>query len=72
MQQASRRIAVGPMDELRGRAMGILLTRSATDIVKAELSDTGVLLEQERERLANATSSTENSDLGKLLTRTGC
>lgn len=46
---------------------GILHTRSATDIVKAELSDTGVLLEQERKGLANATSSTENSNLGKLL-----
>lgn len=41
-------------------------TGSAADIVETKLSDTGVLLEEERERLANATGSTEDSNLGEL------
>jgi hypothetical protein len=44
----------------------LLRTGSATDIVEGEVSDAGVHLEEERERLANTTSSTENGDLGKL------
>ena len=72
MQQPFQRIATGPMDQVARTGEGILHTRSATDIVKAELSDTGVLLEQERKGLANTTSSTENSNLGKLLGRKSC
>lgn len=41
-------------------------TRAATDIVQGELSNTGVELHQQRQRLANATGSTEDSDLGGL------
>lgn len=41
-------------------------TGSATDIVEGEVSDAGVHLEEERERLADTTSSTENGDLGKV------
>lgn len=44
----------------------LLRTGSATDIVEGEVSDAGVHLEEERERLADTTSSTENGDLGKL------
>lgn len=72
MQRLLQRIATGPMDEVARTGEGILHTRSATDIVKAELSNTGVLLEQERKRLANTTGSTENSNLGKLLGRMSC
>lgn len=43
-----------------------LRTGSATDIVESEVSDAGVHLEEKRERLANATGSTENGDLGEL------
>lgn len=43
------------------------LTRSATDIVQSKLSDASVELEEERERLANATGSTEDGNLGQLI-----
>jgi hypothetical protein len=42
------------------------LTRATADIVQSQLGDTGVQLHQQRERLANATTSTENGDLGGL------
>lgn len=45
------------------------LTGSATDIVQSKLSDASVELEEERERLANATGSTEDSNLGQLIMR---
>jgi hypothetical protein len=45
------------------------LTGSAADVVQSKLSDSGVELEQERERLANATGSTEDSNLGQLIGR---
>jgi hypothetical protein len=41
-------------------------TGSTTDIVESEVRDTGVELEQQGERLANATASAENGDLGGL------
>lgn len=41
-------------------------TRTSPDIVESQLSDTRVQLEEKRERLANATSSTEDGDLGQL------
>ncbi|GAA5230781.1 hypothetical protein GCM10025794_32770 [Massilia kyonggiensis] len=41
-------------------------TRATANIIEGKLRNTGVELEQERERLANATSSAENSDLGGL------
>jgi hypothetical protein len=41
-------------------------TGSTTDIVEGELSDTGVELHQQRQRLANATAGTEDGDLGGL------
>ena len=41
-------------------------TRSSSDVVEGELSDSGVELEKEGERLANATGGTEDGDLGKL------
>jgi hypothetical protein len=41
-------------------------TRASTDIVQSQLRHSGVELEKEREGLANATSSAENGDLGKL------
>lgn len=44
-----------------------LRTRSATDVVQSELSNLGVLLEKQGERLANAAGSTEDGNLGKLL-----
>ena len=37
---------------------------SGYDIVEGQLGDKGALLEQERERLTNATSSTHHSYLG--------
>lgn len=43
-----------------------LRTRSATDVVESELSDTGVELEKEGERLADTAGSTEDGDLGEL------
>jgi len=48
------------MDDVRGR------TGSKTDIVESELADSGVELEEEGQRLANATGSTEDGDLGRL------
>ena len=42
------------------------LTGSTADIVQSELSDSGVQLEEQRERLANTTGSAEDSDLGQL------
>ena len=44
------------------------LTGSATDIVESELSDTGVELQEKRQRLTNTTTSTENGNLGGLYT----
>ena len=41
-------------------------TGTATDIVEGELRDTGVELQQQGQRLANATGSTEDGDLGGL------
>jgi len=41
-------------------------TGCATDIVESELSNSGVELEEEGERLTNTTSSTEDSDTGVL------
>jgi hypothetical protein len=41
-------------------------TRATADIIESKLRNTGVELEQERERLANATSGAEDSDLGGL------
>lgn len=41
-------------------------TRATLDIVEGELSNTGVELQEEGEGLANATTSTENGDLGGL------
>jgi hypothetical protein len=41
-------------------------TRATADIIEGKLRNTGVELEQERERLANATSGAEDSDLGGL------
>lgn len=42
------------------------LTGSAADIVQSKLGDAGVELEQQRQRLANATGSTEDGNLGQL------
>lgn len=41
-------------------------TRTTLDIVEGELSNTGVELQEEGEGLANATTGTENGDLGGL------
>jgi hypothetical protein len=41
-------------------------TRATADIIESKFRNTRVELEQERERLANATSGTEDSDLGGL------
>lgn len=41
-------------------------TGSATDIVESKIGNPRVHLEKERERLANAASGTENSNLGQL------
>jgi hypothetical protein len=38
----------------------------ATDIEEGELSDTGVELEEERQRLSNSSTGTEDGNLGKL------
>jgi hypothetical protein len=42
------------------------LTRSHADIVQGKLGDSGVELEQQGQRLTNATSSTEDGHLGQL------
>jgi hypothetical protein len=44
-------------------------TRATADIIESKFRNTRVELEQERERLANATSGTEDSDLGGLAGR---
>lgn len=41
-------------------------TRATLDIIEGELSNTGVELQEEGEGLANATTGTENGDLGGL------
>ena len=41
-------------------------TKSSSDVVEGELSDSGVELEKEGERLANATGGTEDGDLREL------
>lgn len=41
-------------------------TRATADVIESKLRNTGVELQQERERLANATSGAEDSDLGGL------
>lgn len=41
-------------------------TGAAADVVQGKLGNSGVELEQEGQRLANATGSTENGDLGQL------
>jgi len=41
-------------------------TRSSLDIVQRELSHSGVELEEEGQRLANATGSAEDGDFGSL------
>ncbi len=41
-------------------------TWASADVVESELSDAGVKLEEEGERLSNATSGTEDSDLREL------
>jgi hypothetical protein len=46
-------------------------TRATADIVQSQLGDAGVQLHQQRERLANATTSTENGDLGGIASRGG-
>ena len=43
-----------------------MLTGSAADVVEGEVSDTGVQLHQQGERLTNATRGTEDCDLGEL------
>lgn len=43
-----------------------MLTGCHADIVEGKVSDTRVELEQEGERLANATGGTQNSHLGQL------
>lgn len=41
-------------------------TWASTDVVESELGDAGVELEEERERLSNATGGTEDGDLREL------
>lgn len=41
-------------------------TRGTADVVEGELGNTGVELQEEGEGLANATTSTEDGDLGGL------
>lgn len=50
----------------RGPSNGCRLTGSAADIVQRKLGDAGVELEEKRQRLANATGSTEDGNLGQL------
>jgi len=47
-------------------AHGTRRTGSSPDIVQGKLRDTGVELQEKRQRLANAASGTENGDLGEL------
>ena len=51
---------------MKATAVGQKRTGSSADIVEGKLSYSGVELEEEGERLANATGSTEDGDLGKL------
>lgn len=55
----------------RGRRRGELsqITWASADVVESELGNTGVELQQQGERLANTTGSTEDGDLGCLLDR---
>lgn len=46
-----------------------MLTRSHADIVQGKLGHSRVELEQQGQRLANATSSTEDGHLGQLQRR---
>lgn len=41
-------------------------TRATADVIKGKLRNTGVELEEKRERLTNATSGTKNGNLGSL------
>jgi hypothetical protein len=43
-----------------------MLTGREPDVVEGELADSGVELQQEGQRLANATSSTKNGDFRRL------
>jgi hypothetical protein len=43
-----------------------MLTGCEPDVVEGKLADSRVELQQEGQRLANATGSTENSDFGRL------
>jgi uncharacterized membrane protein YqjE len=44
----------------------LLHTRATADVVEGKLRNTGVELEEERERLANATGGTEDGNLRSL------
>lgn len=46
-------------------------TRATADVVEGELSNEGVELEEEGERLADAAGGTEDGDLGELEARAG-
>lgn len=48
------------MADISGNAGG------TTDIEEGELSDTGVELEEERQRLSDSTAGTEDGNLGEL------
>lgn len=48
------------------RAIGNWRTGGEADVVEGQLADARVELEQQRERLANATGGTEDGDLGGL------
>lgn len=50
---------------------GVSRTRATADVVEGELSDEGVELEEEGERLADAAGGTEDGDLGELEGRAG-
>jgi hypothetical protein len=43
-----------------------MLTGCETYVVEGELANSGVELQEKGQRLANATSGTENGDLGRL------
>lgn len=55
--------------EIGARGPRKVLTGSAADIVQSKLGDAGVELEKQRKRLANATGSTEDGNLGQLEAR---
>lgn len=50
----------------RGKGDVVRRTRSTADVVEGEVSDKGVLLHEQGQRLANATGGTENGNLGGL------